>query len=223
MPKLTPPCALVFDLDGTLIDSAPSILAGFRAAFASTGLTPALAFAEDLIGPPLRDTLRLLLGRDDPAQLDALVDAFKTGYDADGYRASRPYPGIGDWLADLAGQGVAMYLATNKRWVPTALILDHLGWRQHFEAVHALDGPAAAQPSKGELLRWMLGHYQLDASAALYVGDRDEDAGAARHAGMPFERVPWGYGGAHAAVDKAVDEAAGVVALRSACERWLKR
>jgi phosphoglycolate phosphatase len=218
MPQPTPPRALVFDLDGTLIDSAPSILAGFRAAFSSTGLTPAVAFAENLIGPPLRETLRRLLGRDDAQQLDALVAAFKTGYDAEGYRASRVYPGVAEWLAELAGQGVPLYLATNKRWVPTALILNHLGWSKFFEAAHALDGPAELQPSKGELLRWMLGEYRLDPGAALYVGDRDEDDSAARHAGMPFERVPWGYG------DGQVngDEAAGVIALRAACERWLR-
>jgi len=189
---------LVFDLDGTLIDSAPSILAGYAAAFEATGLAPHRALTADLIGPPLRQTLKLILGRSDEAALDALVDAFKSYYDSEGYRASQVYAGIDTLLSELAAQAAPLYLATNKRWHPTQLILDHLGWKGHFRAAHALDGPQPPLANKGALLRWMVSAHGLQASECLYVGDRDEDGEAADAAGMPFQRVPWGYGPAQA-------------------------
>jgi phosphoglycolate phosphatase len=185
---------LVFDLDGTLIDSAPSILLGYAAAFEATGLTPQRPLTADLVGPPLRSTLRQVLGRSNDAALDALVDAFKRYYDRDGFRASQVYAGIDTLLSELSAQGAPLYLATNKRWHPTERILDHLGWTQHFRAAHALDGPQPPAANKGALLRWMVSAYGLQASECLYVGDRDEDGEAADAAGMPFQRVPWGYG-----------------------------
>ncbi len=185
---------LVFDLDGTLIDSAPSILQGYAAAFAATGLTPHRAFTADLVGPPLRMTLKQILGRSDEAALDALVEAFKRFYDTEGFRASQVYEGIDSLLGELSAKSAPLYLATNKRWHPTQLILEHLGWTQHFRAAHALDGPQSPAANKGALLRWMVSAYGLQASECLYVGDRDEDSEAAEAAGMPFQRVPWGYG-----------------------------
>jgi phosphoglycolate phosphatase len=185
---------LVFDLDGTLIDSAPSILQGYAAAFAATGVTPQRAFTADLVGPPLRTTLKQILGRSDEAALDALVEAFKRFYDTEGFRASQVYEGIDSLLAELSAQSAPLYLATNKRWHPTQLILEHLNWTPHFRAAHALDGPQPPVANKGALLRWMVSAYGLQASECLYVGDRDEDGEAAEAAGMPFQRVPWGYG-----------------------------
>ena len=75
---------IVFDLDGTLIDSAPAILASFRAAFVHTGIAPAVAIDESVIGPPLTETLQLLSGSDDPALIGRLAEAFKASYDGAG-------------------------------------------------------------------------------------------------------------------------------------------
>lgn len=210
---------LIFDLDGTLIDSAPSILAGYAAAFTSAGLEPQRPLSADLVGPPLRSTLQLLLGRDEPQALDALVAAFKQYYDDQGYRASRVYAGIDAMLAELAHSAVPLYLATNKRWHPTQLILAHLAWREHFLSAHALDGPQPPQPSKGALLRWMLTAHSLSAPDCLYVGDRDEDGEAAAEAGMPFLRVPWGYGGA---ADQSLAEPSATATLTDSLKRWLQ-
>ena len=73
---------LVFDLDGTLIDSAPAILASFREAFAGTSVTPVRSIDESVIGPPLTETLQLLSGSDDSALIGRLADAFKASYDS---------------------------------------------------------------------------------------------------------------------------------------------
>ena len=78
---------ILFDLDGTLIDSAPAILASFQAAFAASGVTPVRPISNDIIGPPLTETLQLLAGSTDATLIARLSEAFKASYDSSGYQA----------------------------------------------------------------------------------------------------------------------------------------
>jgi len=187
---------VLFDLDGTLIDSAPSILASMGAAFADLGAEPVCPLEPSLIGPPLIPTLRKLRG-DAPGgpTVEALAAAFKAHYDREGYRGSvviEPMPAL---LDALAAQGRELYIVTNKRLHPTLLILDHLGWRPRFRGVYALDALTPAATSKAQVLQHVVATQGLPAARCWYVGDRDEDAEAASAAGLPCLRVPWGYGG----------------------------
>lgn len=185
---------LVFDLDGTLIDSSPSILDAMRGAFVACGLQPARVMTAELIGPPLRETLALLAASRDEAILSALVEAFKTRYDSEGYRLTTVFPGIAAMLERLAAQDYPMFIATNKRLRPTQLILAHQGWGEYFRGVYALDAFAPPLPDKRAMLGKLLEHHRLDAHSTLYVGDRDEDGAAAAANAMPFAWASWGYG-----------------------------
>ena len=77
------PTDILFDLDGTLIDSSPGILASFARVLEANGLAPAVPLEASLIGPPLAVTLRQVSGVRDEALLARLVDAFKADYDAE--------------------------------------------------------------------------------------------------------------------------------------------
>jgi len=187
------PRAIAFDFDGTLVDSAPGILSGMALALEKNQIQPAVPLQAGIIGPPLRTTLALVSGHQDDALLDRLVADFKECYDGSGYRATEPYPAIGAALAQLRELGYALYLATNKRGTPTRLILDHLGWTPLFSAVYALDEHSDCTDKK-QMLAKMLGDHHLSASTTPYVGDTDADADAARHNGMPYIHVAWGYG-----------------------------
>lgn len=185
---------IVFDLDGTLIDSAPSILAGFGAALAAAGLQPAEPLSPALIGPPLTATLTRLSGIDDPHRLAPMAATFKRYYDSEGYRLSTVYDGADAVLRALHADGVKLHLATNKRHAPTVQILDWLGWRELFRSVYALDLPGRAFADKSAMLAAQLDDQQIDPARTLYVGDRDEDRVAAEHNGLAFVGVNWGYG-----------------------------
>ena len=187
--------ALVFDLDGTLIDSASGILESCRAAFQALGIAPCIAPSPSLIGPPLKDILIQMLGHHDPDLLTALSSAFKAHYDAVGYRSSSAYEGIEDLLNALAERKVPLYIATNKRALPTRLILQMLHWTNRFQGIYSLDSFAPALPNKGALLQQLLQQEQLGVLDTAYVGDRDEDALAAQQAELPFAKATWGYGG----------------------------
>lgn len=186
--------AVLFDLDGTLIDSAPSILAGFGQALELAGMAPAAPLTPALIGPPLRQALARLCGSDDPAVLDRLAGHFKSYYDSEGYRLSVAYPDTGATLQALHAAGVALHLATNKRHAPTLSILAHLGWLPWFSSVYALDSTAGGYADKRAMLAAQLADHGIDAARACYVGDRDEDRDAATGNGLPFIGVDWGYG-----------------------------
>lgn len=191
---------VLFDLDGTLIDSAPSILASMGAAFTDLGVEPVCPLEPSLIGPPLIPTLRKLRGdAPDGPSVEDLAAAFKAHYDREGYRGSvviEPMPAL---LDELAAQGRELYIVTNKRLHPTLLILEHLGWRPRFRGVYALDALTPAATSKAQVLQHVVATHGLPAERCWYVGDRDEDAEAASAAGLPCLRVPWGYGGDTAA------------------------
>lgn len=186
---------LIFDLDGTLIDSSASILGAYRAALEALGCQALRPLTPDLIGPPLGPTMDLLTGGADPQLREALVEAFKAHYDQQGYRDTLVFDGIAELLGALRGDGVGLFIATNKRIVPTRRILAHLGWEAWFQGVYALDAVQPVARNKGELLLRLQQREGLAPGTALYVGDRDEDALAAATAGLPFARADWGFGG----------------------------
>jgi len=188
------PTHILFDLDGTLIDSAPAILASFREAFAQTGITPARAIDDSVIGPPLNETLQLLSGSSDPAMLAGLAEAFKASYDSEGYKATAAFAGVGALLAELAGAGMTLSIATNKRLLPTRLILEHLGWHEHFAHVYALDLFTPRLPDKAAMIARLLADQGIAKDQAIYIGDRSEDGESADANGLPFIAVTWGYG-----------------------------
>lgn len=189
---------ILFDLDGTLIDSAPAILASFRDAFAQTGIAPVRAIDASVIGPPLTETLQLLSGSDDPALVARLAEAFKASYDSEGYQATAAYAGVGTLLAELAGAGLRLSIATNKRIHPTRLILAHLGWSDFFSHVYALDLFTPRLPDKAAMIGRLLADQAIPKDQAIYIGDRSEDGESADANGLPFIAVTWGYGSLNA-------------------------
>ncbi|MDR2689043.1 MAG: HAD hydrolase-like protein [Azoarcus sp.] len=191
---MSAPRHIIFDLDGTLIDSAAAILAGYRAAFAACGVTPARALDASIIGPPMAEILRQLTGQSDSSTIEKLAAAFKAGYDSTGYLQTRAYPGIDELLGALRAAGRVLHLATNKRIVPTRLILDHFGWHDHFDAIYALDLFTPRLADKTSMIARLLADRRIAANDAIYVGDRAEDAQAATANQLPFAAATWGYG-----------------------------
>jgi phosphoglycolate phosphatase len=185
---------LIFDLDGTLIDSAPSILACFGKILDQAQIAPLRPLDESLIGPPLPQTLQTLTGIRDEARIAALVDAFKEIYDSEGYCDSLPYTGIPEMLVALRAAGHRLALATNKRILPTRLILKHLEWDGHFESVWALDCVQPRLADKTAMLRALLQTEGITPAQAVYIGDKIEDGHAAQANALRFIAARWGYG-----------------------------
>ncbi len=193
------PCDVLFDLDGTLIDSSPGILASFSRILAAHGLKPAVPLEASLIGPPLAATLRLISGlgdAGDEALLGRLAEAFKADYDTAGYRATEVFPGVAEGLARLSACGARLFVVTNKRMVPTCRILDALGLAHLFAGIHTRDETVPPAPSKSAVTRRVVALHGIDCGHAVFVGDSEEDAAAARENGLAFIHARYGYGAA---------------------------
>jgi phosphoglycolate phosphatase len=194
MKPLSPYQSVVFDLDGTLIDSAPGILASFASVLERAGIAPAVPLDDSVIGPPLRQTLMIISGLPDGADLDRLALDFREVYDTEGYLTTLSYPGVDEMLCELAAHRIPLAIATNKRRVPTLKILDHLGWGGYFRLVGTLDTPGSQHADKASLIKSVLADTGARGPSSPYIGDKWEDGEAASANGMPFFAASWGYG-----------------------------
>lgn len=186
---------VIFDLDGTLIDSAQSILKSIEMAFEKVGVEPIKALSQELIGPPLKEIFNKLTSEEDKAKINQLIEIFKQSYDATGYKETQAYEAITEMLDELLNNEIRLYIATNKRLIPTLKIIDHLKWTSKFKEIYALDYFEPPMPNKREMLQRLCKDIPQAATGAAYIGDRSEDADAAGKAEIPFFLATWGYGG----------------------------
>lgn len=185
---------ILFDLDGTLVDSFAGIAASLRHALAGCGLDPDVPLGRELVGPPLKELLAPWVPAGDAAMLDRAVQAFKAHYDVHGCRLAEPFEGVGDLLEALSERGTRATIVTNKRSVPARAIVESLGWSRYLQGLHALDTVVPPAASKAEVLAGVMAHYGLAGEETCYVGDREDDAEAASAVGIPFALARWGYG-----------------------------
>jgi phosphoglycolate phosphatase len=185
---------IIFDLDGTLIDSAPSILGCLKIVVENSGYEVTKKFDSTLIGPPLKDTLKFLTGEEDEKKLNILIEKFKSEYDLGACNLATPYPGISALLADLKGAGKNIFIVTNKRYVPTRKILANSGWDNLIDDVYTIDYPSQSHSGKSRVINRLLLDASLTSSDTCYIGDRFEDCEAANANNLTFIHVSWGYG-----------------------------
>ena len=185
---------LLIDLDGTLIDSRPGIVASIYAMLREFGHEPDPAV--DLtwaIGPPLGESIpRILAGYGD-ARGEEGVAAYRRHYAAGGLFNATLYPGISKMLAGAAGE-FELVLATSKRRDFARRILDHFGFSSAFRGIYGSE-PGGALDHKPELLAHILRSERIFSNAAVMVGDRHHDIDGARANGVRVIGVTWGYGG----------------------------
>jgi phosphoglycolate phosphatase-like HAD superfamily hydrolase len=187
----TRPELVIFDLDGTLTDSAPGIVASFRHALAAVGAeVPDGDLAGRIVGPPMHHTLAAL-GLGD--RVDAAVAAYRADYTNRGWAMNTVYDGVRDLLADLRAAGVRLAIATSKAEPTARRILEHFGIADGFEVIAgaSLYGTRA---TKADVLAHALRQLDPSPERVVMVGDRAHDVeGAAEH-GIATVVVGWGYG-----------------------------
>jgi len=188
---------VVFDLDGTLVDTAPDLVATLNVIFAREGLPPvAYDAARNMVGGGARLMIERGLvseGRQlSKAEVDRLVRDFIDYYAAHIADHSRAFPGLETALDELAGRGCRFAVCTNKlEWLSVRL-LDALGLSARFVAICGADTFGMQKPNP-ELLRRTITRAGGEIDAAVMVGDSISDIATARAAGTPIIAVDYGY------------------------------
>jgi phosphoglycolate phosphatase len=185
------PQLVIFDLDGTLTDSAEGIVASFLRALSHVGAAvPEGDLAAQIVGPPMEDTFYALeLGE----HADAAIAAFRAEYGSRGWAMNTLFDGIAPLLADLRAAGVRLAVATSKLEPTAQRILAHFGLEQHFEVI-AGASPDGSRKTKIDVLAHALDQLRPLPERVLMVGDRSHDVDGAAHHGIDTVVVGWGYG-----------------------------
>lgn len=187
---------LIFDLDGTLVNSLPGIEFSVDQALAGNRLPARQANLRDLIGPPIRTILSTVAGPIDSSKLADLEQTFRQSYDSEGWRKTLLFDGAYDALKQAHAKAIPMFIATNKPAHVTGMILEQLAIGPFFRDVVCRDSTEPPYASKAAMLSSLLTRHGIQKDTCLFVGDTGEDLEAGRAAGLQTAIVSHGYGGA---------------------------
>ena len=188
---------IVFDLDGTLVDTAPDLMSTLNVVLGEQGLPPlAYELAPSLVGRGAKAMLERGFAADgrplDEPEASRLFDRFIAHYLDHCADRSRPFPGVLDALDRLAADGATLAVCTNKRTDLSLAVTDALGLTARFKAIVGPDLAPHPKPDASHLLKAI----ELaggDPARAVMVGDSINDALAARNAEVPLVLVSFGY------------------------------
>jgi phosphoglycolate phosphatase len=187
------PLVALLDLDGTLIDSAPGIVAGLRQALIAVDApVPSESVLRTWIGPPVIRTLQTQLGERGSETWSSANAAFREYFDAVGAHETLPFPGILDALPAISDHGFTIVVVTNKPRALATLALEQHGLASHVEAVFAPHDANDTARTKVELMKTAL--TSMRAGRAVTAGDRASDLHAAAAHRLACVGVTWGYG-----------------------------
>lgn len=195
---------VLFDLDGTLTDSAPGIHEGFRRALAAVGLPePTPAMLDRVVGPPMVDTFRSF-GLDEPT-IDAAIAAYFEYYEDAGWSENSVFDGVRGLLDRVGRSHRRLAITTSKNERIAVRILTHFGLDGHFEFIGGAsdDGTRRAKSDVVAHSLSALGVTPTEGATrdVILVGDRDHDVDGAARWGIPTVFVEWGYGSAAESVN----------------------
>ena len=208
-PVATPPIrAVIFDLDGTLIDTAGEIAIALERTLAELRL-PALPkpAVVDLIGRGVQSLVQRALqqaGAAEDLAWEPVVLRFEKHYDEVLGTSAELFPGVREGVERLAAQRMPMAVVTNKLRHFSVQLLERLHLAARFQTVVAGDDGPARKPD-GAMLRAACHAMGTRVEETLMLGDSDNDVRAARHAGCPVWCVPYGYNEGRPAASLACD------------------
>jgi phosphoglycolate phosphatase len=194
---MTAPGTVVFDLDGTLVDTAPDLITTLNYILDREGLPPVpLRAARNMIGAGARKLIERgleLEGKNaGAAEINRLTDDFIVHYAEHIADSSRPFEGVESALEDLEARGYRLAVCTNKLEWLSRLLLERLGLSARFAAICGADTFGVAKPDPA-ILRQTVARAGGDIAHAVMVGDAGPDIGVARRAGVPVIGVTFGY------------------------------
>src|SRR3954451_2641461 len=186
---------LVFDLDGTLIDTVPDLANALNHVLREHGHAP---FSPREVQAMVGDGIPALVTRGfagrgaDAAEASEALPEFLVLYEANAVNLSRPYPGVRDTLVELRRRGYRTAVCTNKAERATLAVLRGLDLMALFDGIAGGDRFAVRKPDPGHLLG-LISELGASPAASAMIGDNENDAAAARAAAVPLVLMRYGY------------------------------
>jgi phosphoglycolate phosphatase len=192
-PSNTQPIAVLFDLDGTLIDSLPGIVSAYHHLLRELDLGDLPdEDVRKLVGQNISAVLSERFGLSGD-RLNRGISVFRDNYGTTGlYRYSK-YDGVDDALRKLREDGVTLCIATSKLRSMATDLLSHAGWSRCFAVVSGAE-PDGSRIHKRDIIAWSLGQLPRGTRAVAMVGDRGLDIEGGQEMGLLGIGVTWGYG-----------------------------
>jgi phosphoglycolate phosphatase len=181
---------IIFDLDGTLIDSKPEIEDAFRKTFSDVPASSAIAFDAISFGATLNSVLESVY-QGDTDRIKKAKQKFSEIYDSSSYEKTLLYPYVEDTLGKLAKMGCKLYIATNKRMAPTLRILEKKNILRWFTSVKTSDMVAGETISKQKMIEQICSENKIQ--HGYMIGDTIQDIQAGQATKLTTIAVSYGY------------------------------
>ena len=184
--------AVLFDLDGTLLDTSEGILSSIKYTIGVMGFEPIDDdYFETFIGPPIQHTLQRIYHLDD-ATRDKAAAIFREHYSTVDLCKAKLYDGVLETLSELKQKGIKIAVATYKREDYTTKLLDEFGISPYCDWIQGSD--FAGKLTKADIIELCLQKLSVDKSKVLMVGDTEHDLIGAKNAGVDFLAIRYGFG-----------------------------
>jgi phosphoglycolate phosphatase len=186
---------VLFDLDGTLTDSAQGVINGVLHACEQLGIEPpSEALIHKFLGPPLSHSFREYAGVE-PAKITDAVRIYREYYDEVGKYENSVFDGVPELLTELGNRGIRLAVATSKVDYAAVSILQHFNLDHHFEVIAGADVSGEFRGTKAGVIAHALEELRMcDGTSVVMIGDREHDIHGAQAHNLPSIGVTWGYG-----------------------------
>ena len=182
----------IFDFDGTLIDSAPSVKLCYEKVTKNIAPQRINILKKLQVGPTLAETAKEILGQEFLHKHEDFISQFKYEYDQILLSQTNSYKGVNELLNELKSRGNKIAIATNKRKEPTLKIIKHLNWGNYFSWIACVNPESKILKNKSELVRSILTN-EIDFQKSFFVGDTLNDALCAKENNLKFIKASYGY------------------------------
>lgn len=184
--------AVIFDVDGTLLDTTEGVLNSVKYAMREKSLEiPSDEYLRSFIGPPIQNSFAKLYGLEGK-ELQELTDLFRNRYKRTELLKAKPYDGLFEVLSNLKNAGIKIGIATYKREDYAITLLKHFGFDKYTDVMHGADNNNVLK--KKDIIELCLKEMGVeDYKRAVMIGDSDNDALGADHIGIEFVGVTYGF------------------------------
>ena len=182
----------IFDFDGTLVNSENAIYQSFYEITKKLAPDRTEFVKKIIIGPPLHETAKEILGNDKLNLIDIFITNFIALHDNEVVLHSTPYINVIKTLKILHQKKIPMAIATNKRKQPTLKLINHFKWNKYFRVIECSNSNDVIR-NKSEIIKQIIINYPLF-NNAFFVGDTLGDATASNDNNVDFIKVNYGYG-----------------------------